>query len=50
MKLEAFSAQRSLQTSLEGKNYLLMPMGLDERGLDYDLARFRVIEQEAGEV
>lgn len=49
MKLEAFSAQRSLQTSLEGRNYLLMPVGLDERGLDYDLARFRVIEQENGE-
>lgn len=49
MKAETFSAQRSLQTSLEGRNYLLMPVQLDERGLDYDLARFRVIEQEAGE-
>jgi hypothetical protein len=49
MKLEAYSAQRSLQTSLEGKNYLLMPVELDERGLDYDLVRFRVIEQETGE-
>lgn len=49
MKVDAFSAQRSLQASLEGKSYLLMPMGLDEKGQDFDLARFRVIEQEAGE-
>ena len=49
MKVDAFIAQRSLQTSLEGRNYLLMPLGLDEKGLDYDLARFRVIEQETGE-
>lgn len=49
MKVDAFSAQRSLQASLEGRSYLLMPVGLDEKGQDFDLARFRVIEQEAGE-
>jgi hypothetical protein len=49
MKVDAFLAQRSFQTSLGDKSYLLMPMGLDEKGLDYDLARFRAIEQEAGE-
>lgn len=49
MKVDTFSAQRSLQTSLDGKNYLLMPVRLEERGVDYDLARFRAIEQEKGE-
>lgn len=49
MKADMFSAQRSLQTSLGGKNYLLMPVKLEERGVDYDLARFRSVEQESGE-
>lgn len=49
MKVGAFTAQRSLQTRLNGKNYLLIPGRLQEKGLDYDLASFRVIEQEAGE-
>ncbi|MDP2142976.1 MAG: hypothetical protein Q8J80_02485 [Gallionella sp.] len=49
MKVDAFIAQRSFQTSFGDKNYLLMPVGLDEKGLDYDLARFRMIEQEVGE-
>ncbi|OGS82287.1 MAG: hypothetical protein A2061_01750 [Gallionellales bacterium GWA2_59_43] len=49
MKVDAFLAQRSLQASIGDKKYLLMPVGLDEKGLDYDLARFRVIEQEVGE-
>ncbi|HZW26011.1 MAG TPA: hypothetical protein VFF26_11055 [Gallionella sp.] len=49
MKADTFSAQRSQQVSLGDKRYLLMPIGLDEKGDDYDLARFRAIEQEAGE-
>ncbi|OGS90610.1 MAG: hypothetical protein A2Z95_04020 [Gallionellales bacterium GWA2_60_18] len=49
MKAETFSMQRSLQTRLDGKSYLLIPAGLQEKGGDYDLARFRIIEQEAGE-
>ena len=46
MKAETFSPYRSLQTRLDGKNYLLIPIGLQEKGSDYDLARFRLIEQE----
>ncbi|MDO8463935.1 MAG: hypothetical protein Q7S46_01595 [Gallionella sp.] len=46
MKGGAFSAHRSLQTQLDGKNYLLIPNGLQEKGLDYDLAKFRVVAQE----
>ena len=48
MKTDMFSAHRSLQISLDGKNYLLIPIGLQEKGIDYDLARFRLIEQESG--
>ena len=48
MKADTFSAHRSLQAQLDGKNYLLIPNGLQEKGLDYDLAKFRVIEQEEG--
>ncbi|WP_435627291.1 hypothetical protein [Candidatus Ferrigenium straubiae] len=46
MKAGAFSAHRSLQTRLNGKSYLLIPHRLQEKGFDYDLASFRVIEQE----
>lgn len=47
MKADTFSPYRSLQTRLDGKNYLLIPIGLQEKGSDYDLARFRLIEQES---
>lgn len=46
MKADTFSTQRSLQTQFNGKRYLLIPGGLLERGLDYDLARFRAIEED----
>ena len=48
MKAGAFSAHRSWQTRLNGKSYLLIPGSLQEKGLDYDLANFRIIEQESG--
>jgi len=48
MKAGSFSAHRSLQTRLNGKKYLLIPGRLQEKSIDYDLANFRVIEQEAG--
>jgi len=48
MKADTFSSHRSLQTQLDGKNYLLIPIILQEKGNDYDLARFRLIEQESG--
>ena len=46
MKAGTFSANRSLQTHLNGKKFLLIPSGLQEKYADCDLARFRVIEQE----
>lgn len=48
MRADTFSMHRSLQTQLDGKRYLLIPAGLQESGPDYDLARFRVVEQETG--
>lgn len=47
MKAGAFSAHRSLRTRLDGKGYLLIPAMLQEQGADYDLASFRVVEQES---
>ena len=47
MKADTFSPHRSLQTRLDGKSYLLIPILLQEKGDDYDLARFRLIEQES---
>ena len=49
MRADTFSPGRSLQINLDGKNYLLMPNGLQEKGLDYDLAKFRFVVQEASE-
>ncbi|HEX5363479.1 MAG TPA: hypothetical protein VFW59_04370 [Gallionella sp.] len=49
MKAETFAPQRSLQTRFKGKNYLLLPLRLEEQGMDYDLAGFRVVEQEGSE-
>lgn len=46
MRVDAFSDSRSLQTEIDEKSYLLIPAGLVEKGSDYDLAKFRLVEQE----
>ena len=46
LKADTFFQGRSLQVQVNGKNHLLMPLELVERGLDYDLAKFRFIVQE----
>jgi hypothetical protein len=46
MKADTFSANSSLKIHMDGKNYLLIPSGLQEKGLDYDLAKFKLIVQE----
>jgi len=46
MEADTFSSSRSLKIQLDGKDYLLIPIGLQEKGLDYDLAKFKIIEQE----
>ena len=45
----AFSDSRSLHVKLDGRSYLLMPLALLEKGEDYDLARYRKIEEDIGE-
>lgn len=49
MKVETFSNNRSLVMQLDDKEYLLLPLALIERGDDYDLARYRMMEQDTGE-
>lgn len=49
MPANTFSMLRSLKTCFEGKHYLLIPIELQGSGVDYDLASFRVIEQEEAE-
>jgi hypothetical protein len=46
MRPDTFSPNRSLNMDLEGKGYLLLPLALVESGDDYDLARYRRMEQE----
>ncbi len=46
MSPDTFSSSRSLHVRLAGKNYLLMPLELVEKGEDYDLARYRRIEED----
>lgn len=47
MKADTFAPGRSLKILLNGREYLLMPIGLQEKGLEYDLAKFRFVIQEA---
>jgi hypothetical protein len=47
MNADTFSPGRSLKIQMGNKNYLLIPAELQERGIDYDLAKFKLIEQES---
>jgi hypothetical protein len=40
---------RSFNMNMSGKNYLLLTLGLVESGDDYDLARYRKMEQDTSE-
>lgn len=46
LKPDTFSASRSLNMELGSKDYLLLPLSLVESGEDYDLARYRRMEQD----
>ncbi len=46
MKPGAFLANRSFNMAVADKTYLLLPLGLVESGEDYDLARYRKMEQD----
>jgi hypothetical protein len=43
---DTFSSSRSLHMRLGDRHYLLMPLELVEQGEDYDLARYRKIEED----
>jgi hypothetical protein len=45
----AYLPSRSFNLKLAGKNYLLLTLGLIESGDDYDLARYRKMEQDTSE-
>jgi hypothetical protein len=45
----AFLNTRSFNMRVAEKNYLLLPLGMVESGEDYDLARYRKMEQDTGE-
>ncbi len=49
MSPDTFASNRSLHVKVADKNYLLMPLALVEKGADYDLARFRKIEEDISE-
>lgn len=46
MKPDTFSLSRSLNMEKSGKSYLLLPLARVEGGDDYDLARYRLMEQD----
>ena len=46
MHTDVYSDIRSLKTEIDEKSYLLIPNGLVGKGADYDLAKFRLVEQE----
>ncbi len=46
MKPGVYLPTRSLAMQLNNKDYLLLPMSLVEHGSDYDLARYRMMEQD----
>ena len=50
MNPDTFSMNISLNTQFENKGYLLIPVALMEKGLDYDLARYRKVEEDADAV
>ena len=43
---DSFSMSVSLETKFEGKAYLLIPVALLEKGVDYDLAHYRKVEED----
>ncbi len=49
MKAGTFSSMRSSTMTIGEESYLLLPLGLLEKGDDYDLARYRRMVQDSGE-
>ena len=49
MSSDTFFGDHGLHVKVADKNYLLMPLKLVERGADYDLVRFRKVEEDTSE-
>lgn len=49
MRQDTFSINHSPNTELNGENLLLLPLGLVEKGVDFELARYRKMAQESSE-
>ncbi|MDO8413814.1 MAG: hypothetical protein Q7S51_08505 [Gallionellaceae bacterium] len=49
MNADTFSMSRSLNTEFDGKGYLLIPVALLEKGVDYDLGRYRKVEEDSAD-
>lgn len=47
-KADTFSINRSPTMTIDQQSYLLMPLALIEKGVDFDLARYRRMAQESG--
>ena len=50
MNPDAFSMNLSLHVQFEGNGYLLIPLMLLEKGVDYDLVRYRKVAEDTGAV
>lgn len=48
MRQDTFSNGYSPKTELAGQDLLLLPLGLVEKGVDFDLARYRKLAQDTG--
>ena len=46
VKSETFSINRSPTMKLDDQSYLLLPLGLEEKGLDFDIVRYRKMVQD----
>ena len=48
MKQDTFSINRSPTMKMNDQSFLMMPLGLVEKGEDFDLVRYRKMEQDSG--
>jgi len=47
MKQDIFSVNRSPTMKLDDQSFLLLPLALEEKGLDFDIVRYRKMAQDS---
>jgi hypothetical protein len=47
MKQDIFSVNRSPTMKLDDQRFLLLPLALEEKGLDFDIVRYRKMAQDS---